>query len=132
MPISAAFWSVDSPFGFAMYSPGDRATEFPKVLAELPTSARVASTDYVHTRLTHFERSYDYSEYVRAVNNYQPGVPADTDYIVIDTSHHYSRIRTIDEVPELKSAPLEWEVLPDSTNGLFIVLRRREAKPPER
>ena len=91
----------------------------------LPTDARVASTDYVHTRLTHFERSYDYSGYLRAVNNDKPGVPADTDYIVIDTGHRYSEIKSIDQVRELKENPEQWEVVPVETQGLFIVLKRR-------
>ena len=29
----------------------------------IPSGARVASTDYVHPRFTHFARSYDYSDY---------------------------------------------------------------------
>ena len=45
--------------------------------------------------------------------------------IVIDTQHPYSRIRKLDDVPELKKEPGEWEVLPDETNGYFIVLKRR-------
>ena len=94
--------------------------------------ARIASTDYIHTRLTHFERAYDYSGYLRAVNNYRPGVPADTDYIIIDTGHHYSEIRSIDQVRELRDEPEEWEVIPNDSNGLFIVLKRKRravAKP---
>ena len=127
MPIGVNFWSDQSAYGWRqLYVPGARASEFEKVLAELPIDSRVASTDYVHTRLTHFERSYDYSDYPRAVNNYQPGVPSDTDYIVIDTSHPYSRIRTLSEVPEWKTQPDQWELLPDKTGGLFIVLKRRK------
>jgi len=127
MPVGANFWSERSAYGWKqLYVPGARAVEFEKVLAELPVNSRVASTDYVHTRLTHFDRSYDYSDYPRAVNNYQPGVPPDTDMIVIDTSHPYSRIRTLSDVPELKTQPDQWDVLPDKTNGLFIVLKRRK------
>lgn len=127
MPIGVNFWSSNSAYGWRqLYVPGPRAAEFAKVLADLPTNSRVASTDYVHTRLTHFERSYDYSDYPRAVNNYQPGVPPDTDYIVIDTSHPYSRIRSLNDVPELKTQPDQWDVLPDQTGGLFIVLKRRK------
>lgn len=128
MPVGVNFWSAGSSVGWSRLSqPSRRAAAFEKVLAQLPISARVASTDYVHTRLTHFERSYDYSDYLRAVNNYQPGVPADTDYIVIDTSHPYSRVRTLAEVRELQTEPDKWDVLPDETNGLFIVLKRRHS-----
>ena len=107
-----------------MYVPSARAAEFQKVLALLPEDSRVASTDYVHTRLTHFGRSYDYSDYLRAVNNYQPGVPADTDYIVIDTGHRYSTIRSLEQVRELREERDQWEVVPVDTQGLFIVLKR--------
>ena len=126
MPVGATFWSDASPFGRGnLYASGERATEFQKVLALLPTDVRVASTDYVHTRLTHFDRSYDYSGYLRAVNNYKPGVPADTDYIVIDTGHRYSEIKSIDQVRELKEEPEKWEVVPNDSHGLFIVLKRK-------
>ena len=126
MPLGVTFWSHKSPFGWRnLYVPGERATEFQKVLAMLPSDARVASTDYVHTRLTHFDRSYDYSGYLRAVNDYKPGVPADTDYIVIDTGHRYSEIKSIDQVRELKEESEQWEVVPVETQGLFIVLKRR-------
>jgi uncharacterized membrane protein len=125
-PLGAAFWSAESRTGYRqLYVPGPRAAEFEKVLPLLPPGARVASTDYVHTRLTHFERSYDYSDYPRAVNQYQPGVPPDTDFIVIDTKHPYSKIRSPQEVPELREHPDRWELLPDITNGYFIVLRRK-------
>ncbi len=128
MPVGVNFWSAGSSVGWSRLSkPSLRAAAFEKVLAQLPISARVAATDYVHTRLTHFERSYDYSDYLRAVNNYQPGVPADTDYIVIDTSHPYSRVRSLAEVHELQTEPDKWDVLPDETNGLFIVLKRRHS-----
>lgn len=133
MPFGATFWSETSPFSrHRLYVPGERAREFEKILATLPTDVRIASTDYVHTRLTHFERSYDYSGYPRAVNNYQPGVPSDTDYIIIDTGHHYSEIRSIDQVRELQEEPDEWEVVPNDSHGLFIVLERKRravAKP---
>ena len=126
MPVGATFWSDASPFGRGnLYVPDERAAEFQKVLALLPTDARVASTDYVHTRLTHFDRSYDYSDYLRAVNNYKPGVPADTDYIVIDTGHRYSEIKSIDQVRELREEPEQWEVVPHDSHALFIVLKRR-------
>lgn len=126
MPMGANFWSRDSSYGWRnLYVPGPRAAEFEKVITQIPVTARVASTDYVHTRLTHFERSYDYSDYLRAVNNYQPGVPADTNYIVLDTSHPYSKVRSLAEVRELQVEPRKWEVLPDETGGLFIILKRK-------
>lgn len=126
MPMGAGFWSKQSSIGWTnRYVPGPRAEQFTKVMAIIPPTARVASTDYVHTRLTHCERSYDYSGYLRAVNNYKPGVPDDTDFIVIDTSHPYSVVRSLSDVQELKTEPDRWEVLPDETEGLFIVLKRR-------
>ena len=126
MPVGATFWSHTSTFSREnLYVPGERATAFQKVLAGLPTNARIASTDYVHTRLTHFDRSYDYSGYLRAVNNYRPGVPADTDYIVIDTGHRYSTIKSIDQVRELQVEPDLWEIVPNDSHGLFIVLKRK-------
>ena len=131
MPCGASFWSDESPFGVhSLYIPTDvqqqeRSRLAQKVVAMIPKSAHVASTDFIHTRLTHCERSYDYSDYPRAVNNYKPGVPPDTDYIVIDTGHRYSKIRTPSEVPELDDGSGSWELLPDQFNGMFLVLKRR-------
>ncbi len=125
MPIGGSFWSKDSPFGWRkLYVPSERAAAFEKIMASLPENSRIASTDYVHTRLTHYERSYDYSGYLRAVNDYKPGVPADTDYIVIDTGHRYSEIKSPEQVRELIDEPDDWEVVPNDSHGLFIVLRR--------
>lgn len=124
-PLGAGFWSEASGYGYAQrYVPGPRAMHFETLRPRLPQSARIASTDYVHTRLTHCERSYDYSDYPRAVNDNQPGAPPDTDLIVIDTQHPWSRIRSVDEVPELQQAPDDWRVWPDETDGYFIVLER--------
>lgn len=131
MPCGVSFWSDASPFGYSqLFAPTDprqqRRAEFAdQVVRQIPETARVAATDYIHTRFTHHERSYDYSGYLRAVNNFQPGVPADTDYIVIDTGHRYSTIRTPSDVPELQQQPEDWELLPDTTNGIFLVLKRR-------
>lgn len=125
MPVGATFWSNDSPFGWRnLYISTERAAAFERIIASLPPDSRIASTDYVHTRLTHFDRSYDYSGYLRAVNDYQLGVPADTDYIVIDTGHRYSEIKSTEEVRELIDEPDSWEVIPNDSHGLFIVLRR--------
>ncbi|MDG1895892.1 MAG: DUF2079 domain-containing protein [Fuerstiella sp.] len=129
-PYGAAFWSTESPFGRqALYQPvspdqQQRALMASRVVEQIPLSARVASTDFIHTRLTHCERSYDYSKYLRAVNNFQPGVPPDTEYIVIDTGHRYSDIRSAADVPELQGNT-NWELLPGTTNGYFLVLRRK-------
>jgi len=133
-PLGAAFWSAESPFGrqvlFEPVSPDQqqRASMVSRVVEQIPLTARVASSDFIHTRLTHCERSYDYSNYLRAVNNFQPGVPPDTDYIVIDTGHRYSEIRAAADVPELQGKT-DWELLPDTTNGYFLVLRRRTSAP---
>ena len=97
---------------------------FARVLPLIPRESRVASTDFVHPRFTHHERSYDYSAYVRRVANYEDRVPADTDFIVIDTRHPYSTIHNPAEVRELKEEPDDWELLPDTTNGYYIVLKR--------
>lgn len=130
MPCGAAFWSNVSPFGWRnLYVSNERAAAFEKILKSLPTQSRIASTDYVHTRLTHFDRSYDYSGYPRAVNDFKPGVPPDTDYIVIDTGHRYSKIKSTDQIRELIDEPDAWKVVPNDSQGLFIVLKRT-TKPP--
>lgn len=127
-PLSLKFWEPgQSAYWRNLYVPGERAREFAKVFPLIPRKARVASTDFVHPRFTHHERSYDYSDYVRAVAGFTTSVPADTEYIVIDTRHPYSRIKTPQEVRELRETPDEWELLPDETGGYFIVLRRRES-----
>jgi hypothetical protein len=128
-PLSVAFWDPYSDvYWRKLYVPDKRAEVFAKVLAEIPQTARVASTDYIHPRFTHYARSYDYSDYPRAVNHYKPGVPDDTDYIVIDTHGRYSRIERPDQVREYREHPEQWELLPDNTDGYFIVLKRK--RPP--
>jgi hypothetical protein len=130
MPFGSGFWSAKSSMGYQnLYLPDDhqkwqRAAMAQVVEQTIPMDARVAATDFIHTRLTHRERSYDYSGYPRAVNQNQPGAPPDTDYIVIDTAHHYSEFRTLDQVREYQEHPELWEVLPDRTDGFFIILRR--------
>jgi uncharacterized membrane protein len=125
-PLSISFWDPHSDFYWRdHYVVGKRAELFERVLKEIPDlSARVASTDYVHPRFTHYKRSYDYSDYPRAVNNYEPGVPPDTDYIVIDVRGPFSEIEGPDQVPEYRDHPEQWELLPDTTEGYFIVLKR--------
>jgi uncharacterized membrane protein len=131
-PLSIGFWDPYSGFFWRdHYVPGARASAFAHVVEEIPQTARVASTDFVHPRFTHFARSYDYSDYPRAVNNYQRGVPPDTDYIVIDTHGPYSKIERPDQVREYREHPDQWELLPDTTDGYFIVLKRRQAPAVE-
>ncbi len=125
-PLGVRFWDADSFYYWrSLYVPGPRAKAFVQVLEQVPPDARVASTDFVHPRFTHHERSYDYSKYRREVASYEDRVPDDTDFIVIDTRHHYSEIRTPDQVRELRAEPEKWQLLDDQTDGHFIVLRRR-------
>ncbi len=118
-PLGLRFWdSGRTEYWRDRYLPDERVRQFAKVLEQLPPTVRVASTDYVHTRLTHYERSYDYSDYRRTV-------PDDCDYIVIDTRGPYAKIRYAEEIPELRTAPEKWELLPDVSQGYFLVLKRR-------
>ncbi len=124
-PVGIGFWDSNSAFYWqSRYVPGRRAELFPAIVAEIPVEARVASTDFVHPRFTHHERSYDYSNYARKVSGYELKVPDDTDYIVIDTQHPYSEIKTPDQIREYREQPDQWELLPDETEGYFIVLKR--------
>jgi uncharacterized membrane protein len=128
-PLSIGFWDRDSGFYWRdHYVVEKRAELFERLLREIPQSARVASTDFIHPRFTHYDRSYDYSDYPRAVNNYQPGVPPDTDYIVIDTHGPYSKVERPDQVPEYRDHRDQWELLPDTTEGYFIVLQRKQGR----
>ncbi|MCA9097212.1 MAG: DUF2079 domain-containing protein [Planctomycetaceae bacterium] len=120
-PAGFTFWdSGASAYWQAKYVPGERARQFPKVLEKIPPTSRVASTDFIHPRFTHHLRSYDYSDY-------RPQVPADTDFIVIDCKGPYSQISRPDQVKEYRDHPDEWELLPDETDGCFIILKRRRA-----
>jgi hypothetical protein len=125
-PASLSFWDAGrSGYWRHLYIPGERARQFAKIEAVIPRGARVASTDFVHPRFTHYERSYDYSDYRRRVAEYEDRVPDDTEYIVIDTRHPYSRIQSVADVRELQAQPDEWELLPDETDGHFLILKRR-------
>lgn len=127
-PWSLPFWDFGTEWNWRkLYADSRRADEFAKIESLIPRTARVASTDFVHPRFTHHERSYDYSDFARKVSGGKTGAPPDTDYIVIDTRHPYSRIRRPEEVPEYRDHPDEWELLPDQTDGYFIVLRRRSS-----
>jgi uncharacterized membrane protein len=129
-PSGITFWDPHSVnYWKSLYIVDERARMFENVIEAIPPSARVASTDFVHPRFTHYERSYDYSQYARKVSGYEPGVPDDTDYIVIDTRHRYSWIKTPADIPELQEHPERWEVLPIDTKGYFIVLKRKETHP---
>ncbi|MFO0917672.1 MAG: DUF2079 domain-containing protein [Planctomycetaceae bacterium] len=129
-PLSMTFWDPGSAWYWqTLYGPNQRAVEFAKIANLIPKSARVASTDFVHPRYTHFERSYDYSHYRRKVSGYEAKVPDDTNYIVIDTRHKYSELKTPRDVPEYRDHPEEWELMPDETDGYFIVLQRRKIDP---
>lgn len=125
-PCGLPFWDPGSNWHWAkLYGPSPRGEAFAKIAPLIPTSARVASTDFVHPRFTHHERSYDYSDFRRRVSGYERRVPDDTDFIVIDTTHPYSRCKLPTDVPEYHDAE-RWELLPDETNGAFIVLKRRQ------
>lgn len=125
-PFGLSFWDANASTSlWKLYAHDPRADHFPEVLAQIPPTARVASTDFVHPRFTHHERSYDYSHYRRRIAGYEDKVPDDTDFIVIDTRHPYSDLKSPDQVRELKDHPDVWELLPDKTEGYFIVLRRR-------
>lgn len=127
-PVSMVFWDPHSAWYWrTLYVPSERAAQFEKVLNQIPRDARdarVASTDFIHPRFTHHKRSYDYSQYRRKVAGDTTGVPGDTDYIVIDTQHPYSAIKTPEQVPQLRDHPDHWELLPDQTGGYYIILRR--------
>ncbi|WP_437192997.1 DUF2079 domain-containing protein [Planctomicrobium sp. SH527] len=131
-PLGIKFWDSGSPFYWkSLYVQSERAKQFEKVLPLIPTTARVASTDFIHPRFTHYERSYDYSHYLRKVADYEDKVPDDTDYIVIDTRHRYSDIHSFEETREFRNQRDQWEVVPVDTNGYFIVLKRIKCPPAE-
>ena len=129
-PLSIKFWDPGHEFFWRNnYVQDERAKQVEKVLKQIPENARVAATDYVHARLTHRERSYDYSKYPRRVADYEDRVPHDTEYIVIDRRHKYSigEYDDLSQIRELNQQPSEWELLPDNTNGYFAILRRKES-----
>ena len=126
-PAGITFWDAGSSLSlWRLYALDARADHFPKVLEKIPADKRVASTDYVHPRFTHHARSYDYSHYRRKIAGYEDRVPEDTDFIVIDTRHPYSDLKSPNQVRELQTEPDRWELIPDDTDGYFIVLQRRK------
>lgn len=131
-PNSIGFWeSGSSTYWRSRYVPGKRAEMFAEVIKQIPPESNVASTDFVHPRFTHYRRSYDYSDFLRKVSNYEKRVPDDTDYIVIDTRHPYSKIQKPEQLRELKKHSDKWEVLPDKTEGYYIILKRIRKKKSE-
>ncbi len=122
-PLGLGFWDRHSNwYWHALYVPGKRATLFPKVFELIPDEARVASTDFIHPRFTHHERSYDYSHYAREISDYEQKVPKDTDFIIIDTQHNYSEIKAPEDIREYREERDQWELL--WHDGYFIVLKR--------
>jgi uncharacterized membrane protein len=129
-PLSLTFWDSGSNwYCRKLYGPTNRGAAFAAIAPLIPPTARVASTDFVHPRFTHHARSYDYSDYRRKVSGYERRVPDDTDFIVIDTTHPYSRMHQPEDVPEFHDTD-RWELVPNDSHGVFIVLRRRVANPP--
>lgn len=123
-PLGISFWDPGSNwFWKKLYGPNERGAQFEKVRMAIPETSRVASTDFVHPRFTHYERSYDYSHYLRQASGYERRVPADTEYIVIDATHPYSEMHRPEDVPEYHDSD-HWEFVPIDTDGNFIVLRK--------
>lgn len=126
-PLSIGFWdSTSHVYWGNRYHVDERAKMAEHILELIPEEARVASTDYIHTRLTHYERSYDYSDFPRKVNDYKPGAPPDTDYIVIDIYGKYNTIEKPEQISEFRNHPEEWEMLDHSAKEYFIVLKRTQ------
>ncbi len=44
---------------------------------------------------------------------------------MIDTHGRWSQIERPDQVREYREHPEQWELLPDNTDGYFIVLKRK-------
>lgn len=135
-PLGTRFWdpgrvvAARPTYWRAIYLPDDRARAWARVAPLIPPTAHVAATDFVHARLTHCQRSYDYSRYVRRVAGYEDRVPDDTDYIVIDLQHPYSQsvlggVHRAADVRELREQPELWELLTPADDPYFVVLKRR-------
>jgi uncharacterized membrane protein len=125
-PLGLPFWDSGSSWYWQrLYGSSHRAAMFARIAEMIPPTAHVASTDFVHPRYTHFARSYDYSDYRRTVSGDGKRIPDDTGYVVIDTRHPYSKIKRPDDIPEYRDDPDRWKLLPDTTEGYFIVLKRK-------
>lgn len=126
-PLGCTFWDPGSNWYWGkLYGPSPRGAAFAAIEPLIPQTARVASTDFVHPRFTHHERSYDYSGYARKVSGYERRVPDDTEYLVIDTTHPYSRYHTAADVPEFHESD-RWELL-TKPDAIFLVLKRKDRK----
>jgi hypothetical protein len=132
-PLGLKFWDHGrTTYWRDLYVPGERSRQFAQIERLVPAASRVASTDFIHPRFTHHERSYDYSDYLRKVAGYRPGVPDDTGYIVIDVAHPYNtpaQVQALQNDPhrsvrELRDEPDRWELLPETGGGYFLVLKR--------
>ena len=133
-PLSLGFWDSGSQLHWeSRFVPDERAAKVAVVEELIPADARVFSTDFVHTRLTHRKRSYDYSAFKRAtdkeLNNPLNG---ETYYIVIDLKSRYNldkppgeRIESPDDIPAYTVDPGAWEVVEHDAAEYFLVLRRR-------
>ena len=130
-PLGLAFWDADSDHnGKTLMTTSRRAELFTEVAGLVPRTARVFSTDFVHPRFTHHERSYDYSDYPRRSDIELTEPVAGQDYyIVIDVQHRYSSIKSVEDVRELQPGGGGWELLrlvTDEDGTLYyIVLYRR-------
>lgn len=133
-PLSLGFWDSGSQLSWRKrYIPDERAEKVKIVEALIPDDARVFSTDFVHTRLTHRRRSYDYSAYKRKsdIELVEP-VTGEDYYIVIDLKSRYNldkppgeRIESPKDVPAYVANPEAWKVIPHDASEYFLVLRRR-------
>jgi uncharacterized membrane protein len=125
-PLGLPFWDSGSSWSWQkLYGHTHRAIMFARIENQIPINSRVASTDFVHPRFTHYDRSYDYSDYQREVSGTGKRIPDDTEYVIIDTDHKYSKLKHPNEIPELRDHPEQWELLPDKTEGVFIILKRK-------
>lgn len=132
-PLSAGFWDHGSQLYWKnRFIPGERAEKFAVVEELIPQDARVFSTDFVHTRLTHRKRSYDYSAYKRKSDEeLTKPVTGETYYIVIDLKSRYNldkppeeRVREAADIPAYVANPDAWEVVDHPAKEDFLVLRR--------
>lgn len=126
-PLSILFWDSGSDkYWKTRFIPDERARKFAIVEELIPEDARVFSTDFVHTRLTHRRRSYDYSAFARKSDEELTNpVPGETYYIVIDLQSRYSTMRSPADVPEYRDHPEAWELVRHDAEEYFVVLRRR-------
>ncbi|MFQ5734372.1 MAG: DUF2079 domain-containing protein, partial [Planctomycetaceae bacterium] len=124
-PLSLHFYDAGSPLNHkTRYHSGKRADAARSVLRLVPKSARVFSTDFIHTRFTHYRRSYDYSGYKRKSDEERTHpIPGEDYYIVIDAQSRYSTMEKPEDVPEFHRP--EWELVHHKAEEYFIILHRR-------